>query len=749
MGERTAYATCPLCEATCGLELRLDGDSVAGIRGDTEDVLSHGFICPKGASLRALHEDPDRLTTPMVRRDGELVEATWEEAFAEIDRRLAPLLEQHGRDAVAVYLGNPSAHSLGLMLYGRVLLKALGSRNVYSASTVDQMPKQVAAGLMFGAGLSVPVPDVDRTDHLLILGANPLASNGSLMTAPDMRGRLRRIRERGGKVVVVDPRRSRTAEHADEHHFIRPGTDALLLFALVHVLFDEGLADPGAVAEHVSGLDQVRELAAGFAPEDVAGQCGIEAATIRRMARELAAAPSAAVYGRIGTCTQEFGTLASWLVDVLNVATGNLDRPGGAMFPRAAAGQTNTQGAPGRGRGFMMGRWGSRVRGLPEVFGELPVACLAEEIETPGDGQVRALITIAGNPTVSTPNAGRLGAALEQLDFMLSLDVYVNETTRHADVILPGPSPLERSHYDVALYQLAVRNVANYSAPVLPARAGMPQEWETVLRLTGIATGQGPAADVDAIDDFVAAEAVRREVGRAGGALEGRDAAEILAALEHRRGPERLLDLMLRTGPYGDRFGERPDGLTLERLEAAPHGIDLGPLEPRLPEVLRTPSGRIELAPEAIVADVERLRGALRREVNGGMVLIGRRQLRSNNSWMHNLTPLVRGKVRCTAHVHPDDAERLGLTDGEPALVRSRAGEIEVPVEVTDAVMPGVVSIPHGWGHDVSGARMRVAAEHAGANSNVLADETLVDPLSGNAVLNGIPVELAPVAVPV
>ena len=726
MGERTAYATCPLCEATCGLELRLDGDSVAAVRGDAEDVFSQGFICPKGGSLRALHEDPDRLTTPMIRRDGELVEATWEEALVEIDRRLPPLLEEHGRDSVAVYLGNPSAHSLGLTLYGRVLLKALGTRNIYTASTVDQMPKQVAAGLMFGAGLSVPVPDVDRTDHLLILGANPLASNGSLMTAPDMRGRLRRIRERGGKVVVVDPRRSRTAEHADEHHFIRPGTDALLLFALVHTVFAEGLADPHAVAEHLNGLDEVRELATGFAPEDVAGPCGIEAETIRRMARELATAPSAAVYGRMGTCTQEFGTLASWLVDVLNVVTGNLDRPGGAMFPRAAAGQTNSQGTPGRGRGFTMGRWTSRVRGLPEVFGELPVACLSEEIETPGEGQVRALITIAGNPTVSTPNAGRLDAALEQLDFMVSLDVYVNETTRHADVILPGPSPLERSHYDLALYQVAVRNVANYSPPVLPPRPELPQEWETVLRLTGIATGQGPDADVDAIDDFVASQVAQRA---------GVDPAEA----GDRRGPERLLDLLLRAGPYD---------LTLADLEAAPHGIDLGPLEPRLPEMLRTQSGRIELAPEPIVADVERLRGALRREANGGMVLIGRRQLRSNNSWMHNLTPLVRGKVRCTAHVHPDDAERLGLADGEPALVRSRAGEIEVPVEVTDAVMPGVVSIPHGWGHDVDGVRLSVASEHAGSNSNVLADESLVDPLSGNAVLNGIPVELAPVAVP-
>jgi anaerobic selenocysteine-containing dehydrogenase len=736
MTTTTAYATCPLCEATCGLELRLaNGDGIAAIRGDAEDVLSHGFICPKGASLKALHEDPDRLRSPLVRRDGELVEASWEEAFAEIERRLPPLLEEHGRDAVAIYLGNPGAHNLATLLYGRVLIKALGTRNIYSASTVDQMPKQVSAGLMFGTILSVPVPDVDRTDHLIILGANPLHSNGSLLTAPDMRGKLRAIRSRGGKVVVVDPRRTRTAEEADEHHFIRPGGDAFLLMGLLFTIFDEGLEGVGPLAEWVEGLDVIRAVVRDFAPEAVSDACGIPAVDIRRMARELAGARSAAVYGRIGTCTQEFGTLASWLVDVLNVVTGNLDRPGGAMFPKAAAGQPNSQGAPGKGRGAALGRWTSRVRGLPESYGELPVACLAEEIDTPGDGQVRALVTVAGNPAVSTPNSGRLGGALEGLDFMVSLDVYVNETTRHADVILPGPSPLERPHYDVALYQLAVRNVANFSPPVFEAAPDMPQEWETILRLAAIAAGQGGAADVDAFDDLVAGEAAHRETARPG-PLEGRDPAEVLAEIGDRRGPERLLDLALRAGPYN---------LTLADLEAAPHGVDLGPLEPRVPEVLRTPSGLIELAPEPIVADLDRLRAALARRTNGGMVLVGRRHLRSNNSWMHNLTPLVRGKDRCTAHVHPDDAARFGLEDGEPARVSSRAGSIEIPVEVTDAVMPGVVSIPHGWGHDVDGVRMTVASEHAGTNSNVLADEEQVDPLSGNAVLNGIPVELAPV----
>jgi anaerobic selenocysteine-containing dehydrogenase len=586
---------------------------------------------------------------------------------------------------------------------------------------------------MFGSGATVAVPDVDRTDHLLILGANPLASNGSLLTAPDMRGRLRAIRARGGRVVVVDPRRTRTAREADEHHFIRPGTDALLLFALVHTLFDEGLAEPGALADHVAGLDEVRELAAGLAPEDVAGACGIAAPAIRRMARGLAAAASAAVYGRIGTTTQRFGTTASWLVDVLNVLTGNLDRPGGAMFPRTATASSNTTGEPGRGRGAIFGRWHSRVRGLGEVFGELPVACLAEEIETPGEGRVRALLTFAGNPAASTPNSERLAAALERLDFMVSVDIYVNETTRHADVILPGPSPLQRSHYDLALMGFAVRNVANYSPPPLAPDPDMPAEWETLLRLTGVVTGQGPDADVAAIDRFVALETARRQSADAHSPVHGRDPEELLAEVEPRVGPERILDLLLRAGPYR---------LTLADLEAAPHGIDLGPLEPRVPEVLRTPSGRIELAPPPLVADVARLHEALAEPVNGGMVLVGRRDLRSNNSWMHNLPMLVSGKERCTAHVHPDDAARLGLVDGEPAVVRSRAGAVVVPVEVTDDVMPGVVSIPHGWGHDQRGVGLAVASAHAGTNSNVLTDELVVEPLSGTAILNGIPVEL-------
>ncbi|HYH58541.1 MAG TPA: molybdopterin oxidoreductase family protein [Thermoleophilaceae bacterium] len=729
------HRTCPFCEATCGLEIETEGREVVAVRGDTDDVFSRGFICPKAYGIKQLHEDPDRLTTPLVRRDGELVEASWDEAFEEIDRRLSPILAEHGRNSVGVYLGNPNAHNLSAILYAPALLRLLGSQNLYSAATVDQMPKQVGAGHMFGTMLSIPIPDVDRCDHLLLLGANPLVSNGSLLTAPNIRGRLRSIRERGGKVVVVDPRRTRTAEEADEHHFIRPGSDALLLAGMACTLVEEGLEDPGELAAHVRGLDELRALVREFTPEAVAGPCGIEASEIRRMARELAAAERAAVYARIGTCTQEFGTLASWLVDVLNVLTGNLDREGGAMFTRAAAGQRNTAGPPGVGKGIRIGRWQSRVRGLPEVFGELPVVCLAEEIETPGDDRVRALITVAGNPVVSTPQSERLDRALGELDFMVALDIYVNETTRHADVVLPGPSPLARSHYDLALYQLAVRNVANYSPPALEPEPDLEPEWRTLLRLTAVVTGQGADADIDAIDDFVIDTLIQRAAADEQSPLSGRDPAEVRAELGERRGPDRALDLLLRAGPYE---------LTLDQLEQSPHGIDLGPLAPRLPEVLRTPSGKVELAPEQVVADVERLRASLERTRNGHLVLVGRRHLRSNNSWMHNLRPLVKGKDRCTMHVNPADAERLGLVDGAQARLTSAGGTVEAPVEVTDAIRAGVVSIPHGWGHDVPGVRLDVARAHAGVNSNVLSDGSLFDPLSGNAVLNGIPVDVTP-----
>jgi anaerobic selenocysteine-containing dehydrogenase len=742
---RTSYITCPLCEATCGLEVTTRGDEVLSIRGDREDVFSQGYICPKAAALKALHTDPDRLRAPLVREGTVWRRVSWDEAFATVERLLLPVIQQYGKDAVATYVGNPSVHNLSGQLYPAAVIRALGTHNTYSASTLDQQPKQLAAGLMFGAALSVPIPDVDRTDYLLVLGANPLVSNGSLMTAPDMRGRIRRLRARGGRVVVVDPRRTRTADEADEHVFIQPGSDPYLLFGIVHTLFAEDLVRLGAVAEHLNGLEEVRALAQDFAPEVVAPLCRVPAETIRRLAREVAAAPTAAVYGRIGTCTQRYGTLANWLVDVVNTLTGNLDRPGGALFTKAAAGARNTAGRPGTGSGMRMDGKPSRVRGGPHVNGELPAACLAEEMDTPGAGQVRALITIAGNPALSAPNGDRLQAALAHLDALICVDAYLNETTRHAHVILPPPSPLERPHYDLGLYQFAVRNIAHYSLPVFHRDPGQPEEWEVLLRMAGIAAGQGAKAPVAALDEFFVLQLLQRDVRLPGSSVEGRDPQELLAALAPRRGPERVLDHLLRVGPYGDGYGARPDGLTLDRLAEQPHGMDLGPLQPRIPEVLRTPSGKVELAPAPLVADVARLRAGLG-ERPAPLVLIGRRELRSNNSWMHNLEPLVKGDDQCTLLVHPDDATRFGLADGGMAEVASAAARARVPVRVTDTMMPGVVSLPHGWGHAQPGTAMRVAAAHAGVNINRLIPDAEIDPLSGNAVLTAVPVELAPVA---
>ncbi len=738
-GDTVVHRICPLCEACCGLELTIREGRVAGIRGHEADVFSAGYICPKGFALKELHEDPDRLRRPLIRRGDAFVEASWDEAFAEIGRRLPPILEEHGRHAAAVVVGNPSAHKMGLLLYFSRLAKALGSRNVFSASTLDQMPKQLSCGLMFGHWLSVPVPDIARSDFLLILGANPAASNGSLWTVPDFRGKAKAMRARGGRLVVIDPRRTETAELADEHLFIRPGGDVFLLLGMVHALFAEDLVRLGRLADHVAGVEAVREVVASFAPETVAGRCGIDAEVIRRLARQLAGTPRAAVYGRMGTCTQIYGTLASWLVDVLNVLTGHLDEEGGAMFPKAAAFAQNTHGKPGSGRGVTTGRHLSRVSGAPEVFGELPAGCLAEEIGTPGDGQVRALISVSANPVLSAPNGQRLAGALDRLDFMVSVDIYLNETTRHADVILPGRSPLEDSHYDVAFPQFSWRNHARYSGPVFPPAADHPAEWEILLRLAAIAQGKGVDVDAGALDDALLAEDLRRQAGP--------KAEAIAAALAGRRGPDRLLDLALRSGPYGDLFGIRPDGLSLDKVAAAPDGIDLGPLAPRIPEVLRTASGKVELAPAMLLADLARALADLSAPAPE-MVIVGRRPVRSNNSWMHNLPVLAKGPAMCTLLVNPEDARRIGLRAGGIARVSNGGKSIEAPVELSDEVMPGVVCLPHGWGHDLPGIRLSVAAARPGANLNALFDEDARDPLSGNSVLSGVPVVVMAAAAP-
>ena len=731
----THHRICPLCEACCGLEIKVQDNKVISIRGHEADVFSAGYICPKAVALKDLHEDPDRLRSPLVKRNGAHVAVTWDEAFAEIERRLPSILAAHGRDAVGLVAGNPSAHKLGLLTYFPKLARALGTKNIFSTSSVDQIPKQLASGLMFGTWLSIALPDIARTDLLVVIGANPLASNGSMWTVPDFKGKAKALQARGGKLIVIDPRRTETAAVADAHHFIRPGADVFLLAAMVHTLFAENLVSLGAVKNWVTGVDEVHAAVAPFAPEAVAARCAIDSATIRALARQLATTPRAAVYARIGTCTQEYGTLASWLVDVLNVITGHLDVPGGAMFAKSATFAANTAGASGRGKGITTGRRQSRVSGAPEVFGEFPINCIAEEIDTPGEGRMRALITIATNPVLSVPNGPRLSKALDSLDFMVSLDIYLNETTRHADVILPGPSPLEDLHFDVAFPQMSWRNHARYSPPVLPRTAGQPEEWENLLRLAAIAQGRGAGVDVTALDDAQFAEDAQRSFGA--------HADAVIAATQGLHGPLRGLDVALRAGPYGDGFGEKPDGLNLAKVMAAnpTGGIDLGELQPRIPESLRTPSGKVELAPPLLIADLPRALADLQRPAPD-LVVIGRRDVRTNNSWMHNLPTLAKGPFRCTALVHPADAARLGLQEGAMAHMENAQGSLEVQVHVSDDIMPGVVSLPHGWGHDLPGAQLSVASQRPGVNLNALLDEKLRDPLSGNAVLSGVRVKM-------
>ncbi len=624
-------------------------------------------------------------------------------------------------------------------MYMPVLFRAMGSKNAFNASAIDTLPKEVQTGLMFGGPFpeAIAVPDVDRTDYLLIVGANPIVSHGSLWTMPDAPRRLKAVVERGGKLVVVDPRRTETAKIASEHLFIRPGADGAFLLSIVHVLCAEKLVRLGAAEGLVSGLDEVERVVREFAPEAVAAHCAIPADVIRRIARELAGARSAACYGRLGTCVQEFGTLASWGVDLVNILTGNLDRAGGAMFPNAAA----PVGAIAKGKPFGFARWKSRVGGRPETGGMIPSSAMAEEMLTPGEGQVRAMILLMTNPLRSAANSGELEKAFEGLDYLVAVDFYINETTRHANMILPTPSPAEQSSYEFGLYHLSVRNVAKWSWRAMEPPAGTPDAWEVLLRLGAIFMGAGAMPTKD-VDDLVFAQ-VAASIVRNAKRWPGLTVEEIVAGVDGRIGPERMIEALLRVGPYGDGFGRNPDGLTLEKVQAAPHGIDLGPLEPRLRDVVNTKSGKIELAPAAIVADVPRLSARMAGGANG-MLLIGRRNLRTSNSFMHNLPALVKGPERCTLQISPDDARRIGLAEGGKARVTSRVGSVVAPVEVTADLMPGVVSLPHGWGHDAEGSRLRVASARPGVNTNALTDNRAYDTASGTAVLFGTPVTVEP-----
>ncbi len=706
---RLHFRACNLCEAMCGLRIEVEGERILSIRGDPDDPFSRGFLCPKATALEDVHVDPDRLKHPLRRTGDGWTRIGWEEAFDEVVQRIGEIQARHGPDSVGIYLGNPNVHSLGALTHGLPLIRALRTRNRYSATSVDQLPHHLTATTMFGHMLLLPIPDIDRTQFFLALGANPLASNGSLMTAPGMPLRLKALKARGGRLVVVDPRRTETAEVADTHLFIRPGTDALLLAALVRTVLEEKLERPGRLADFMDGLEQVRSAVAPFSPERVAGPTGISAEQIRTLARDFARADSAVAYGRVGVSTQAYGGVAQWLIQVLNVITGNLDRPGGALFALPAV---NPLGLTPRG-GYARNR--TRVRKLPSFGGEFPVAALAEEILTDGPGRIRALVVLAGNPVLSTPNGGQLEKALGTLEFFVAVDPYVNETTRHAHVLLPPTTALEREHYDVVFHLLAVRNTAKWSQALFRPGPEAKHDWEIFQALTRRLRSQGKA----------------------------RLLRPLRAVVDRLLTPRRLIDFGLRSGPYGMRSRHR---LSVSRLEDNPHGIDLGPLEPSLPGRLMTPGKRIQLAPELLVRDLARVESELLaspRARNGELLLVGRRDLRSNNSWMHNSQRLVKGPERCTLLMHPDDARARGLAQGQTVQVRSRVGSIPVRLELTDAVMPGVVSLPHGWGHGRPGVQLRVATAHAGVSMNDLTDDQAVDALLGTAAFSGTPVHVS------
>ena len=693
------HRACHLCEAICGLNIetqRLEDGSqqILSIKGDPLDTFSRGHICPKAVALQDIQHDPDRIRQPMRRIGSEWQPIAWDEAFSLVAERLAAIQAEHGKNAVAVYQGNPSVHNYGLMTHSNYFLGQLKTRNRYSATSVDQLPHHLTSYLMYGHGLLLPIPDIDHTQFMLILGGNPLASNGSIMTVPDVEKRLKALKARGGKLVVVDPRRSETAAMADQHVFIRPGNDAALLLGLLNTLFEENLTRTSHLP--INGLEQVRDAIAGFSAEAMSARCGVPAADIRQLAREFAAAPSAVCYGRMGVSTQAFGSLCHWLIQLINLVTGNLDQPGGALCTTPAVDMVATTS------GGNFNRWQSRVSGLPEYGGELPVAALAEEMLTAGEGQVRALITVAGNPVLSTPNGRQLEEALEGLEFMLSVDFYINESTRYADLILPPTAPLEHDHYDTTFNMFAVRNVTRFNEAVLDKPEGALHDWEIFIALAK-------------------AFAEKTEL-------------ELKGTVP----PQQMIDMGLRYGPYGDKSEHK---LNLAAVREHPHGIDLGPLQSNLAERLKTTSQHVEAAPAQLLGDLQRF-AEQPQPAEGELVLIGRRHVRSNNSWMHNYQRLVKGKPRHQLLMHPQDMAGRSLSDGQRVRVQSRVGMIEVEVQGSDEMMQGVVSLPHGWGHARPGVQMGIASAQPGASANDLTDERQLDAVSGNAALNGVPVKV-------
>jgi anaerobic selenocysteine-containing dehydrogenase len=729
---QTHFRTCPLCEGMCGVKITLKSGRIESIRPDKDNVWSRGHICPKGTTLGAIHDDPDRIRRPMIRENDNWREAGWDEALRYCEKLIHKVHATHGSSAMSLFTGNMVGKSFDIGRHLMLFMAQAKLGSYYSSSTVDQQPKNLSSMLMYGDMWKIPIPDIDNTELFVCMGANPSASKGSILSHRDVMGAIRALRARGGRVIVVDPVRTGTAQKADQWVSIVPGTDAALLFAIVHVLFQENRVRLRHLENLVNGVEAVRQAAEPFSPEAVADFCGVPAAVIRTLTREISDASSAAVYGRIGLCTQRFGSLASWLIDVIAILTGNMDRFGGLMFSTQTAPHLELT-PPYPVDAPIFGRR-SRVRGVRSIIGQLPASCLGEEIDTPGEGQVKGLFTLGANPVVSVPGSDRLDAALPQLDFMISLDNYLNETTRHAHVIFPSPSVLESPHWDVWAWPWSLTSGGHYSAPLY--KTDRVEEWRVLVTLGCLCSGKKLCdIDLDALDrEYFAAMCRQVKI----------DPEKALSA-SPTPGPGRVLELAIRSGPFGDRYGERPDGVTLETFKAQPHGILFGPAQPKIEKILRTPSGKIEIAPEHLLNDIPRLRTAMQ-EPQSETLLVSRRHLNSMNSWMHNIEVLVKGPERCTLFIHPRDARRIGVADGDLVRVATIEGSAEVVAEVTDGIRPGVVSLPHGWGHDRPGSRTRVASRRPGVNSNRLNPGRLVDEASGNAVVNGVPVRITKVS---